>query len=175
MLPAVARSAPAVASAEDRQLLEQLRELAGQRGFVAQREALRALAPADDPGGRVRSRLSNQIRDLVERNLLVRTQATIGGNATQVLTLPGGAITAAATEPAGDEPEALGERRGRGRSRRRVRGEVAEESEPLALAEAPAESEAAQPVAVAPEPVAPVAPIASVRPVAPVVPAPPDL
>lgn len=173
---------PVVVSDEDQALLAQLRELAGDRGFVPQREALRALAPADDPGGRVRSRLSNQIRDLVERNLLVRTHATIGGNVTQVLALPGvtiAPVAAPVSEPGG-EPEAAGERRGR-RPRRRGRGGAEALDELAPAAEAPADlpavsapAEIGEPWVVEPaEPVgahageAPPPPVAAVATVAP--------
>ncbi|MCC6628727.1 MAG: NYN domain-containing protein [Chloroflexi bacterium] len=181
-VPSAAR-AP-VTEAEDRALLVQVRDLAGPRGYVAQREALRALAPADDPGGRVRSRLSNQLRDLVERNLLVRTNAMIGGNLTQVLVLPGVAVTDAAAETTVDT-EVGAERRGRRRVRRGghtgVEGEpaAAESGEPAAVVvEAPAPvaaTPAPEPPAVvveAPAPVAatpaPAAPPVAVEPRAPV-------
>lgn len=189
--PAVVTPPPAVVvSDEDQALLAQLRDLAGERGFVPQREALRALAPVDDPGGRVRSRLSNQIRDLVERNLLIRTHATIGGNITQVLALPGVAIAPAAapaSEPV-SEPEPAGDRRGR-RVRRRGRGAALDELAPAAeapvagsvLPEAPAELPAASEPAEIGEPwvaepvepvvaravVAPPAPVSSEAPAAP--------
>lgn len=136
--PAVAMTPPppVVASGEDEALLAQLRQLSGGSGYVALREALRNLTPADDAGGRARSRLSNQIRDLVERGLLVRTHATIGGNVTQVLALPGATIEPApAPAVEADEAAPLAERR-RPLSRGRLRSRPRSESEPSIEAEA---------------------------------------